>query len=99
MIYILADTVEYWHGKIVKPFKPAEKEIVTIVGSNNRNYVAVFNTRYYSRLQAFLGMEQTLLVITVLAVGSLMLTKITIDLVITPIEIMIKKSSKSVKIP
>lgn len=61
------------------------------MGSNNRNYVAVFNTRYYSRLSAFLGMGQTLLVITVLAVGSLVLTKITIDLVITPIEIMMEK--------
>ena len=36
-------------------------------------------------------MGQTLLVITVLAVGSLVLTKITIDLVITPIEIMMEK--------
>jgi hypothetical protein len=47
VIYILADTVEYSSDKVISDrLRPAEKEIVTMVGSNSRNYIAVFDTRY-----------------------------------------------------
>lgn len=92
VIYIIADGVQYQSGKINSDrLRPAEKEIVTFEGQNNRSYIVVFDARRDIRLQAYLGMGQTLLVICVLAVGSLVLTKITIDLVITPIEIMMEK--------
>lgn len=57
VIYILADGVSYHSGKIDSDrLRPAEKEIVSFQGLNNKDYVVVFDTRYNSRLQAFLGM-------------------------------------------
>ena len=53
--------------------------------------VAVHDMRYDTKLAAILGIVTTLAICTVLAMGSLLLSKVTQDLVLGPIEEMITK--------
>ena len=53
--------------------------------------VAVHDVRYDTKLAAILGIVTTLAICTVLAMGSLLLSKVTQDLVLGPIEDMISK--------
>jgi hypothetical protein len=92
VLYVLADGF-IWRDVSKDPdsLRPAEKEIVSIISKEGKEYFLVVDNRYEARLQAGLGMGQTAIVIVILAAGSLALTKITIDLVITPIEAMMEK--------
>ncbi len=51
----------------------------------------MYDLRYITKLQAYFGILTTLIVCAILLFASLMLTKTTTDLVISPIENMIKK--------
>lgn len=53
--------------------------------------IAVHDISEFTQLQAILGMLLTLAICIVLASGSLLLSKVTQDLVLTPIEHMINK--------
>jgi F0F1-type ATP synthase membrane subunit b/b' len=61
------------------------------VGYDKSEYIVIYDNRYLVRMQAWLSIGQTFLVILVLAIGVLSLMKITNDLVITPIESMMDK--------
>lgn len=61
------------------------------MGYDKSEYIVIYDNRYLVRMQAWLSIGQTFLVILVLAIGVLSLMKITNDLVITPIESMMDK--------
>ena len=92
VLYLQADDVVWKDDSVdTNSLRETEKEVVSLVNDNNQVYVVVFDTRRQQKIAAGLGMGQTLLVMLVLALGSLALTKITYDLVISPIEAMMDK--------
>ena len=93
VIFINADGYS-WQSPVIKSsdLRPIEKEINSFVVENsNADYLAVYDLRKITKLEAMLGIGTTFLVCFVLAAGSLALSRITIDLVITPIEAMMDK--------
>ena len=58
---------------------------------NGWMYVAVYNIRRNERYQAGFSIGTTLLVCGTLAAGAMLFSKITTDLIITPIEEMVKR--------
>jgi len=73
--------------------RSSEKELVTALSATNKDatYVAVYDLRPSTKLQAALSIVVTLVVCVVLASGAMILTKISQDLVILPLENMIQK--------
>ena len=65
-----------------------EKEIVAVGEADN---VAVFDLRQNTRLQAILSILTTIFVVFVLGAGTLILSRVTQEMVITPIEEMMTK--------
>ena len=65
-----------------------EKEIVAVGPADN---VAVFDLRQNTKLQAILSMTTTIFVVFVLGAGTLILSRVTQEMVITPIEEMMTK--------
>ena len=95
VLYVLADGVEYRDTSTdVNKLRGSEKDVVTVINEQNKDYIVIFDNRYESRLLAGLGIGQTLVVMLILAAGSLALTRITIDLVIHPIEAMMEKVNR-----
>ena len=83
-------------NEAVHSLRANEKDVIVSVddhGSHEsqREFILVFDNRYQVKLQAWLGIGQTFIVIIVLGIGSLTLTKIITDLVLTPIEAMMDK--------
>ena len=64
------------------------------VGDDLSNIIAIHDLRYVTKLQAGLGIGQTLFVCFVLASGAMLFTKEANDLVIIPIEQMIAKVNR-----
>lgn len=63
-----------------------------MLGKNSKQeYLVIFNTKSISKKQAALSIGTTFIVCLILGFGSLILSKITLDLVITPIETMMDK--------
>lgn len=89
-------TTLHYHDTSTDPNKlrGSEKDVITVINEENKDYIVIFDNRYESRLLAGLGIGQTLVVMLILAAGSLALTKITIDLVIHPIEAMMEKVNR-----
>lgn len=77
-----------------------EVEIITskYIPSEHQ-YIAVYDMRYYTQLQAGLGIIQTFIVCIILSAGALYFQKITHDLVISPIELMIERVNHISKDP
>ena len=65
-----------------------EKEIIAVGEADN---VAVFDLRQNTRLQAILSILTTIFVVFVLGAGTLILSRVTQEMVITPIEEMMTK--------
>lgn len=77
-----------------------EKEIQQLDGINSAHiYLAVYDMRSGVILNAQLGILTTFLVCIVLSSGAAIFSKLTTDLVITPIEIMIEKVNNITKDP
>lgn len=74
-----------------------EKEFVTL--SNNDSFVAVFDLRKTSKLNAGLGIARTVFICVVLAGGAIFFSKDANDLVIGPIEAMMQKVNKIAENP
>ena len=76
----------------VNELRPYEKEVSYYVSPDGDiTSVAVHDMREYTRLSAVLSIVLTISICALLASGSLLLSKATQDLVLTPIEIMISK--------
>ncbi len=76
--------------------RATEQEVVQI---DEANYVAVFDLRQDTRLNAGLGIARTFFVCFVLSAGALYFSKDANDLVIAPIEAMIQKVNRIAKNP
>lgn len=74
-----------------------EKEFVTL--NNNDSFVAVFDLRTTSKLNAGLGIARTVFICVVLAGGAIFFSKDANDLVIGPIEAMMQKVNKIAENP
>jgi len=71
--------------------RPVEKQVSYYVSPDGEvTSVAVHDLRAYTQMAAVLGIVLTLVICIVLASGSLILSKVTQDLVLSPIENMIK---------
>jgi hypothetical protein len=69
-----------------------EKRIVPLTAApEGHKYVAVYSLRANERAHAALSIGTTLLVCIVLGSGAMLFSKITTDLVITPIEDMVQR--------
>ena len=76
----------------VNELRPYEKEVSYYVSPDGDiTSVAVHDMREYTRLAAILSIVLTISICILLASGSLLLSKVTQDLVLTPIEHMISK--------
>ena len=91
-----------WEASDVKidDLRPNEKEIVSLsYVEEPAIYLAVYDLRQTVKLQAYLGIATTILVCIVLASGAMIFSKMTNDLVISPIELMIEKVNNITKDP
>ena len=68
--------------------RDVEKEIIAVGEQDN---VAVFDLRQNTKLQAILSILTTIFVVFVLGAGTLILSRVTQEMVITPIEEMMTK--------
>ena len=76
----------------VNELRDIEKEVTYYVSpEGDITSVAVHDLRDYTKLSAILSMVLTISICIILALGSLFLSKVTQDLVLTPIEHMISK--------
>jgi nitrate/nitrite-specific signal transduction histidine kinase len=93
VLYVNADGVIYTDPKVnVDSLRSVEKELVSFKNNETgKEYAVVFDMRKQTKLAAALGMGVTFVVMIVLALGSLALTRITYELVVTPIEAMMDK--------
>jgi len=76
-------------------FRKAEKELVAIEKEEGESdddlYLMIYDLRYPTKVQAVCGLGTTFLVCMVLGSGAMIFSKLTTDLVITPIEDMIDR--------
>lgn len=80
--------------------RSSEKELVSVYSeTSGENFIAIYDLRYITKMQALFGMLTTCIVCFVLMFGSLILTRTTSVLLITPIEIMIQKVQRISKNP
>lgn len=82
----------------VSNLRSQEKE-VTLIEDGEDNYMAVYDIRSGVVLNAQLGIITTFLVCIVLSSGAAIFSKLTTDLVISPIENMIQKVENITKDP
>ena len=82
----------------VSNLRSQEKE-VTLIEVGEDNYMAVYDIRSGVVLNAQLGIITTFLVCIVLSSGAAIFSKLTTDLVISPIENMIQKVENITKNP
>lgn len=56
VLYVLADGVEYRDTSTdVNKLRGSEKDVVTVINEQNKDYIVIFDNRYESRLLAGLG--------------------------------------------
>ena len=80
--------------------RDTEKEIASTTNETlNDYYVAVFDLRPNSQMDAMFGIVQTIFVCIMLTIGAFMFTKDATDLVIEPIEQMMEKVKRIAKNP
>lgn len=83
-----------WYDPIhnISDLRGSEKEIIYFPTSNKHAvYIAVYDLRDIVVLESNLGIATTVIVCIVLGAGALIFSKMTTELVITPIENMIEK--------
>ena len=99
LIFLRTDSPALDHENSPSPnsLRIVEKEFVTI--ANNDNYIAVFDLRATSKLNAGLGIARTVFICIVLAGGAIFFSKDANDLVIGPIEAMMQKVRKIAENP
>ena len=91
-----------WHHPSlnISSLRKEEKEIIFLLTSSpDQEYLAVYDIRQIVQLEAKLGIATTFLVCTVLGAGAMMFSKLTNDLVISPIENMIQRVNNITKDP
>ena len=77
---------------VEETFRKAEKELVSIDSDDKDDlYLMIYDLRYPTKVQAVCGLGTTFLVCMVLGSGAMIFSKLTTDLVITPIEDMIER--------
>ena len=92
LLQVVVDDFLWSSGEDLSALRTIEKQISAVVDSEtDLTAVAVHDIRISVQMGAILGLVTTLVVCIVLATGSLLLSKITQDLVLTPIEDMISK--------
>mmetsp|Transcript_32582 Transcript_32582/g.49821 ORF Transcript_32582/g.49821 Transcript_32582/m.49821 type:complete len:350 (+) Transcript_32582:1594-2643(+) len=91
----------YWNTTEADPalLRDSEKEIAALDTPEYATYLAVYDLREQVRLQAILGVATTILVCAVLGVGAMIFSKITTDLVISPIEDMVSRVNNITRDP
>lgn len=89
--------LDYETGTNSDKLRIVEKEFVTL--QDNDSFVAVFDLRKTSRLNAGLGIARTVFICVVLAGGAIFFSKDANDLVIGPIEAMMQKVNKIAENP
>ena len=87
-----------WESDVsIDSLRPSEKDLVRL--DNDENYIAVFDLRFQTKLTAALSIVRTLFVCGVLGFGSLYFSKDAHEIVILPIEQMIRKVNSIAKNP
>ena len=77
---------------IDETFRKAEKELISIPTEiDGEIFLMIYDLRYPTKVQAVCGLGTTFLVCMVLGSGAMIFSKLTTDLVITPIEDMIER--------
>ena len=100
LIYAVARNYEYSNDVNYEKLRDSEKEIVAPSDENIGDYyIAVFDLRPNTKLEAIFGILQTIMVCIVLTVGVCMFSKDASDLVIGPIEEMMTKVKRIAKNP
>jgi hypothetical protein len=90
LINILAQNLTWESSEIsIKDLRASEKDAITLEDSDE--FVAIFDLRSVTRMTAGLSIVRTIFVCVLLTSGSLYLTKDAQEIVILPIEQMIKK--------
>lgn len=99
LIFLRTDSpaLDYENSPSPNSLRIVEKEFVTI--ADNDNYIAVFDLRATSKLNAGLGIARTVFICIVLAGGAIFFSKDANDLVIGPIEAMMQKVRKIAENP
>ena len=91
---------EWTDGTDLASLRAEEKQVTFYLRPETDDVsVAVNDLRKLTRTGAILGMVTTLVICVVLATGSLLLSKVTQDLVLTPIEDMITRVKEITKNP
>lgn len=87
-------------GAKLSNLRSNEKEIIQLENlPDNQIYLAIYDTSSDVRFNAALGIAQTFMVCIVLSAGAGMFSKLSTDLVIAPIESMIKKVNNIARDP
>lgn len=98
LIKILAQNLTWESEKIsIKDLRASEKDAITLEDSDD--YIAIFDLRSVTRLTAGLSIVRTIFVCVLLTTGSLYFSKDAHEIVILPIEQMIKKVNSISKNP
>jgi len=84
-----------WYNQVVDiaNLRTSEKEVALLEAEDESSeiYMAIYDLRSIVRLQAVLGIFTTILVCGVLGSGAMFFSKLTTDLVISPIEDMVQR--------
>ena len=92
LLQLVSEEFYFSAGIELASLRAVEKHVSFYTDPRNEAVsVAVHDLRKITRLQAIMGILTTLAICTVLAMGSLFLSKVTQDLVLSPIEDMISK--------
>jgi len=81
----------YTQSVKLSSLRDVEKEIIVVDDAERYDNIAVFDLRENTKLQAILSILTTIFVVFVLGAGTLILSRVTQEMVITPIEEMMTK--------
>lgn len=100
LLQVVVGDFEWTDGTDLAALRAAEKQVTFYLRPETDEFsVAVNDLRQFTKTGAILGMVTTLVICVVLAMGSLLLSKVTQDLVLTPIEDMITRVKEITKNP
>jgi hypothetical protein len=91
IVLVNANSVSWTSQVDAGSLRATEQQVVSL---ENGNFVAIYDLRKNSKLQAGLGIGTTLFVCFILASGALLFSKEANDLVIQPLEVMIQKVNR-----
>ncbi len=100
ILQVIVGDFVFNQGTPLDELRPAEKQVSYYIDPDtDEASIAVHDLRSFTQLAAILGIVTTLVICFVLAAGSLLLTKVTQDLVLSPIEDMMVKVKEITKNP